>query len=82
MSEWKQYRRTNVAEMRPVVAGEDLEGVSISDPDKAMRDVNRVEFDRGFVARNPANYADQWYVARAYFDANFEVLWPNLPQSQ
>jgi hypothetical protein len=26
------------------------------------------------VARNPANHDDQWLVARAYFDANFEAL--------
>jgi hypothetical protein len=72
MIEWKQYRRTNIAEMRPVVKGEDLEGISISAPDNRLRYDNPSVFDLGYIARNPANHADQWYVARAYFEANFE----------
>lgn len=75
MSEFKKYRRTNVAEMRPVDPTESLdELVSISAPDAALFSENREEFNRGFIARNPANHADQWYVARAYFDANFEPI--------
>jgi hypothetical protein len=26
----------------------------------------------GMVARNPKNHADQWYVARKYFEDNLE----------
>jgi hypothetical protein len=74
---WAKYRRTNIAEMRQlneVERGGDLTNVSISAPDLALSLENRDEFNRGFVARNPQNHADQWYVARAYFDANFEPL--------
>lgn len=74
MNEWKKYRRVSIAEMRPVDPTESLEFVSISAPDAELFNENREEFNRGFIARNPANHADQWYVARAYFDANFEPV--------
>ncbi len=74
MTEWKQYRRTNIAEMRPIVKGEDLEGISISAPDDLLRYNDPAAFDLGFVARNPQNHADEWYVSRADFDANFEAV--------
>ena len=60
-----KYRRTNIAEMRPYVPGEDLTDISVSKEDDP-------ETDCGMVARNPKNHADQWYVARAYFEDNFE----------
>jgi hypothetical protein len=35
MTDWKQYRRTNIVEMREYEPGENLEGsVSISQPDR------------------------------------------------
>jgi hypothetical protein len=64
---FKKYRRTNVAEMRPYVSGEDLSNISVSAVDDPMRDL-------GMVARNPKNHADQWYVARQYFEDNFEEV--------
>ena len=63
--QWKKYRRTNIAEMREYLPGEDISGISVSKEDDPVTDL-------GMVARNPANHADQWYVARAYFNANFE----------
>ena len=74
MSIWTKYRRINDAEMRPIVRGEDLKGVSVSDADNLTRYEDPALFDRGFVARNSQNHADQWYVARAYFEANFEPI--------
>ena len=64
---FKKYRRSNIAEMRPYVKGEDLAGVSVSATDDP-------ENDMGMIARNPQNHADQWYVAKAYFEENFEPL--------
>lgn len=64
---WTKYRRTSVAEMRPYVKGENLAAISVSPTDNPSDDM-------GMVARNPANHLDQWYVARAYFDANFEPI--------
>lgn len=78
MSEFQKYRRTNIAEMRlynPVADREHLQtAISVSGPDGMLLLTDVDEFNRGFVARNPQNHADQWYVARAYFDANFEPL--------
>lgn len=65
MSEWKQYRRTNIAEMRPYVFGEDLTDISVSNTDDPQEDL-------GMIARNPENHDDQWYVAHDYFADNFE----------
>jgi len=64
---FKQYRRSNIAEMRPYVKGEDLTGISVSATDDP-------ENDMGMVARNPQNHADQWYVAKKYFMENFEPI--------
>lgn len=65
MSVWNQYKRRGLSEMRPYVKGEDLSNISVSDEDDP-------ESDMGMVARNPQNHADQWYVARDYFDKNLE----------
>jgi hypothetical protein len=66
MSEWKQYRRTNIAEMRPYVPGEDLSHISVSIADTPKRG--------DMIARNPDNHEDQWLVAQEYFEQNFEEL--------
>lgn len=65
--EYTKYKRSNISEMRPYELGEDLTGVSVSDVDNPT-------LDMGMIARNPLNHADKWYVARAYFDANFEEI--------
>ena len=67
MSEFKQYKRKGLSEMRPYVLGEDLTHVSVSEPDKQLETL-----EGGYIARNPKNHADQWYVAKKYFDDNLE----------
>lgn len=64
---WKKYRRKGLSEMRPYIEGEDLTGISVSKPDDPETDI-------GMVARNPKNHNDQWYVARKYFEENFEEI--------
>lgn len=61
---FEEYKRTNVAEMRHYVAGEDMNNISVSHTDDPINDM-------GMIARNPDNHADQWYVARKYFEDNF-----------
>lgn len=61
---FKQYQRKGSAEMRPYVKGEDMTGISVSDADDP-------ENDMGFVARNPDNHDDQWYVAREFAEKNY-----------
>lgn len=83
--QFKQYRRTQIAEMRPVTK-EDIQSyfndknlhslrdtefkVSISDADKQ----NGSPKIGDMIARNPKNHADQWLVAEQYFKDNFETL--------
>jgi hypothetical protein len=77
MSEWQRFRRTAVAEMRAYEPG-DGKFISASEPDRPLV----LAIDRGdrppsgFVARNPANHADQWYVAQEYAEANFDLANP------
>jgi hypothetical protein len=70
--EFKQYRRTNIAEIRRVLFSDDLMGVSISDPDKELKRDFPSVFAQGYIARNPKNHEDKWYIAKDYFDDNFE----------
>jgi len=67
MPEFKKYRRKGHSEMRPYVKGEDMTGISVNKEDNP-------ETDMGMVARNPKNHEDQWYVARAYFEENLELI--------
>jgi len=67
MSKWKQYKRKGLSEMRPYKLGEDLSGISVSQEDDPS-------VDMGMIARNPQNHADQWYVAKKYFEENLEPV--------
>lgn len=64
MSEFKQYKRKGLSEMRPYIVGEDLTGISVSKEDTPE--------EGGMIARNPKNHEDQWYVAKKYFEDNLE----------
>lgn len=69
MSEFKQYRRKQIAELRPYEEGEVLfENVSISTVDKE----NGSPKVGDMIARNPKNHNDQWLIAKQYFEDNFE----------
>jgi hypothetical protein len=71
MSDFKQYRRKQIAELRPYVPGESLsDNVSIT-----VADVDAGSPKEGdMIARNPKNHNDQWLVAKKYFEDNFEPL--------
>ena len=68
MSAWKKYRKTALQEMRPFVPGEDLTKISVNKED--------VPEPGGMVARNAKNAEDQWYVARKFFEDNYELVKP------
>lgn len=71
MSEFRQYRRKQIAELRPFVVGEVLsERVSVSAPDREAGSPKPGDM----IARNPKNHDDQWLVAAAYFADNFEAV--------
>ena len=82
---FKQYRRKQIAELRPVTDVDirafeqdkhphsirDTEfRVSISDADKA----NGSPKIGDMIAQNPKNHNDQWLVAKQYFEDNFEPI--------
>lgn len=62
--EWAKYRKKGTTEMRSYVPGEDLTGKSVSPQDTPT--------EGDMIARNSDNPADQWLVARAYFEQNYE----------
>ena len=73
--EFKQYRRKQIAELRPVTDQEVMsmklsDGISISREDRE----NGSPFIGDMIARNPKNHKDQWLVAEKYFKDNFEEL--------
>jgi hypothetical protein len=71
---WANYPRKGSIDARPWTAvdaagyrnGYKLPGVSVSDADKYTA-CNPV----GYVARNPDNHADQWYIAPDYFAKHY-----------
>ena len=65
MDNFKKYQRKGFIEARPYIAGESLSGISVSKEDDPLSDM-------GMIARNPDNHEDQWYIARAFFEKNYE----------
>ena len=72
MTEYKQYRRKQVAEieLRAYQHGDDLNGVSISELDRNAGSPKSGDM----IARNPRNHADKWLVAAKYFTDNYEAV--------
>lgn len=68
--DYRQYRRTQIAEMADWHDGFDMTGVSVSAPDAEAGSPKAGDK----IARNPANHDDRWLVARAYFETNFEPI--------
>jgi hypothetical protein len=68
MTEFKPYRRKQIAELRPWQPGDDMSRVSISAADREGGSPKAGDM----IARNPKDHADQWLVAAAYFAENFE----------
>lgn len=69
-STFRSYRRRQSAELRPYVAGESLDGISLTD-------VNRQEGSPkagDMIARNPKDPRDQWLVSAAYFAENYDPV--------
>lgn len=67
---YKQYRRTQIAEIARWVPGFDMSGVSISKPDLEAGS----PMDGDMIARNPKNHKDRWLIAAQYFADNFEAV--------
>ena len=70
MSEFKQYRRKQIAELADWTPDFDMAKVSVSDVDKNAGSPKIGDK----IARNPVNHSDRWLVAADYFTANFEPV--------
>ena len=68
--QFKQYRRTQIAEMADWHPDFPMDGVSISKADNLAGSPKAGDK----IARNPVNHADKWLVAANYFAANFEPM--------
>lgn len=70
--EFKQYKRSAIAELRPVTDEEIQNGldfsISLSSADAEAGSPKLGDM----IARNPVNHKDQWLVAKDYFRDNFE----------
>ena len=64
MSDIRPYYRTGYTMMRPYVEGEDMTGISISESDTP--EVG------GMIAYNEKVDNDRWYVAKQWFEDNYE----------
>jgi len=90
MEQFKQYKRKQIAELRPVTIEDisnydDNYGIIILDElneygEKIEVSISRADEDCGspkmgdMIARNPGNHNDQWLVAKQYFEDNFEPI--------
>jgi hypothetical protein len=85
MSEFKEYRRKSVSEMRPVTK-KDIEDFNYDKrlPLNGLSDfkvsISEEDLKNGspkigdMVARSPKNHKYQWLVAKAYFEDNLELI--------
>lgn len=65
MSDYSAYSKKALTFARPYVPGENLDGVSVSKEDEPAR-------VGGFIARNPDNHTDRWYIGPEYFAKHYE----------
>jgi hypothetical protein len=84
---FKQYRRKQIAELRPVTQ-KDINDyfvhsdIAVHETKDNMIVVSISDVDRqngspklgDMIARNPKNHLDQWLVAKEYFEDNFELI--------
>ena len=85
MNEFIKYRRTQIAEMRPVTEA-DIRAFEQDQHLHVMKDhefkvsISDADLSKGspklgdMIARNPKSHNDQWLVAEQYFKDNFEAI--------
>lgn len=70
MSDWSNYRKKGVQQMRPYIPGEDMRGISISEPDKQTGSPKNGDM----IARDSVDKYDQWLVSADFFARNYEPI--------
>ena len=62
----KNYRKVGVQPMRPYIPGEDMTGISVAEVDTPELG--------GMIAVSATNNKDRWYVAKDFFELNYEEV--------
>ena len=65
---FKRYARKGFVEARPYQPGEDLTNVSVNN-----EDLLRPNLRGGWIARDPANHKDSWYIHATYFTEHYHT---------
>ena len=85
MENFKKFRRTQIAEMRPVTE-QDIKDYENDKNTHYLKDtefkvsISEVDKQNGspkigdMIARNPKNHNDKWLVAEQYFKDNYEEI--------
>ena len=63
---WAYYQKRVLQPMRPYIPGEDLTGISVWDGDTPEQG--------GMIAQNPDDPEDRWYVAKDFFEKNYDKV--------
>ena len=63
---FKQYRKKSKQLCRPYIVGEDMTGMSVSEEDTLE--------EGGMIAMNADNPKDCWYIAKDFFEKNYEEV--------
>lgn len=63
---FKLYRKTSTIEARPYIPGEDMKNIIVS--------VFDIPEEDGYIARDPNNHVDQWYLRESFFFENYEEV--------
>ena len=62
----KLYRKKLIQPMRPYIVGENMAKISVYDGDTPG--------PGGMIAVNPDDHDDKWYVAKQFFEDNYEEV--------
>ena len=57
-----------------IIQGGNMTKVSFSEPDAELGLSNPELFEQGYIARNPDNHEDKWYISKEYYDKNLEEV--------
>jgi hypothetical protein len=72
---FKNYQKTAMQPMRPYVLGENMKGISISEPDSQLTTLLG-----GMIAVSSKNPDDKWYIAKKFFEENYQELLVDEPE--
>lgn len=71
MTEFKKHQKKALTELRSYEHGEDMTGITVSEQDAQLETL-----DGGYIAKDPNDHNNQWYVSKSFYDANYEEAIP------